>query len=55
MAAQLGIICHDAVADLEAYRLWADGSDDADGLVARDQGELRDELPFMDMLDVRKG
>lgn len=50
MAAQLGVICHNAVANLEANHLGTDGSDDADGLVAGDQGELGDELPLVDVL-----
>lgn len=48
VAARLGAVGGDAVADLESRHLGAHGSHDADGLVARDQGELGDELAFMD-------
>lgn len=34
LSAQLGVISHDALADLEAFDLGADGGDDADGFVA---------------------
>ncbi len=50
MAAELGIVRSNAVPDLEVSHLGADGSDNADCLVARDQGELGDEFALVDML-----
>lgn len=50
MATQLGVIRNYAVANLEAHHLRAHGSDDANGLVAGDEGELGNELSLMDVL-----
>jgi hypothetical protein len=50
VAAQLRVVCRDAVADLEGSDLGADGGHDADGLMAGDKGELGNELSLVDVL-----
>jgi hypothetical protein len=50
MAAQLRVVCCDAVADLEGRHLGADGGHDAHSLMTGDERELGDELAFVDVL-----
>ena len=54
MAAELGIVSCDAVADLEIGNLGSDGGDDAHGLVAGDQRELGNEFTLVDVLQHRQ-
>lgn len=39
-AAELGVVGDDALADLDFLDLWANGSDNANGLMAGDEREL---------------
>ena len=48
--AQLGVIRGHPIADLEPRYLWAHGGNDANRLVAWDQGELGDEFAFVNVL-----
>ena len=48
-ATQLGVVGTDSFSELEALDVLARGGDDADGLVAGDQGELGQELAFVDV------
>jgi hypothetical protein len=47
--AELGVVGDDSLADVEALDGRADGGDDADGLVAGNQGELGEEFAFVDV------
>lgn len=50
VAAQLRVVCRDAVADLEGSDPGADGGHHANSLMARDEREFSDELAFVDVL-----
>lgn len=54
MAAELGIVSCDTVADLEIGNLGSDGGNDAHGLVARDQRELGNKFTLVDVLHHRQ-
>jgi hypothetical protein len=49
LAAEFGVVGHDAVADLETLDFRADRSNFADGLVARDQGKFGEEFAFVNV------
>jgi hypothetical protein len=50
VAAQLRVVCRDAVADLEGSHLGTDGGHDANSLMTGDERELGDKLSFVDVL-----
>jgi len=52
VAAQLRVVCRDAVSNLERGHLGTNSRDDADSFMARDQRELGDKLAFVDVLVV---
>lgn len=56
VVAQLRDVGRDAITNLEVGHLGADGGHHADGLMARDERKLGDELALMDVLgdNVRK-
>lgn len=47
--AELGIVGNDSLANVETLDGWADGCDDADGLMAGDQREFGKELALVDV------
>jgi hypothetical protein len=52
VAAQLRVVCRDAVAELEVGHVGAHGDHHAHGFMARDERELGDKLAFVDVLGV---
>jgi hypothetical protein len=49
LAAEFGVVGHDAVADLEPLDFGPDGGDFADGFVAGDERELGEKFALVDV------
>lgn len=52
VAAQLRVVCRDAVSNLERSHFGTNSSDDANSFMTGDQRELGDKLAFVDVLMV---